>query len=355
MMRRIAYLALLTGLVLRLWIVLTKPEMLWIDDSFYSLGIARNIALGHGWIHDGLHVTNGFQPLYVFLMIPFYWFLPPNGTLIPTLALLGQAFINTATGWLLYRLIAKQIGLRSGLLVAVIWSFSPYVINGINALETPLSTFVMLIIVHLYLTRWRARLVGSTPWRSAIELGSALGVLLLVRIDNIVFVGLLLLELSYRLLKARPQRGLAVLAAVGLLAGIFVGGWFALSYLNTGRLNFDSGTATRLHSIASYDGSDIVYTHFAQVRTTFTSYVMSPFLPWLQQNEIYLALSLLALLGLIGLAWRHTPMALRPRHQLVKELTFFWLLIVLLPAAYVTYQFTVWMWDRYFYPSLCPY
>jgi hypothetical protein len=354
-LHRLAYLALLIGLLLRLFIVLTKPHVLWIDDSFYSLGIARNIALGQGWTHDGLHVTNGFQPLFVFMMIPFYWILPRDGTLIPVLVLLGQAVLNSTTGWLLFRLTEQRLGSRSGLLVAVIWSFSPYIINGINALETPLSPLGMMLIVYLYLNRWRAKLSGNAPGRSAIELGVALGLLLLIRIDTVVFVGLLLLDLAYRLLNTRPRHGFMSLMATAVISGSFALAWFGLSYLNTGRLDFDSGTATRLRSIAAYDGPDIVYTHFAQLRTILASHTASPLFPWIDQNVVNLVLSLLLLLGVGIWGWWQAPYRRRQQWRWFGgDLAFFWLLIVLLPAAYITYQYTLWMWGRYFYPLTLP-
>ena len=42
------------------------------DDSFYAFNIARNIAEGNGASFDSIHPTTGFQPLYVFLLVPVY-------------------------------------------------------------------------------------------------------------------------------------------------------------------------------------------------------------------------------------------------------------------------------------------
>ena len=48
------------------------------DDSFYAFKIAQNIASGHGATFDGVHPTNGFQPLYVFLLVPLFWLFGSN-------------------------------------------------------------------------------------------------------------------------------------------------------------------------------------------------------------------------------------------------------------------------------------
>ena len=357
-LKRFAYLLLLAGFVLRLWIVLTKPEVLWIDDSFYSLGIARNIAQGLGWTHDGLHLTNGFQPLYVFLMIPVYWLLPPQGLLIPTLVLLFQAVISVATGWLLFRLIRQRIGNRSAILILGIWSFSPYVINGVNALETPFVPFGIALLVYLYLQRWRDHFIHDFKVRSGLFMGIGLGLLMLTRVDSAFFAMLILLDLAYRLLKQHIAWR-AILWPLGLIAFTslaLVGLWFLLSYANTGRINFDSGTATRLRSIASYEGPSIAYTHFAWVRGILNDYVASPIFPWLAllNNEIFLGLSVIFTGGLSFWAWRCSPAALRRKLRAAcADFAFLLLLMIVLPAAYVLYQYTVWMWSRYFY-SLLP-
>ncbi|MGB5105870.1 MAG: hypothetical protein WBP29_04150 [Candidatus Zixiibacteriota bacterium] len=41
------------------------------DDAYLSLNIARNIAKGLGPLY-GSDFTNGFQPLYVFIVAPIY-------------------------------------------------------------------------------------------------------------------------------------------------------------------------------------------------------------------------------------------------------------------------------------------
>src|SRR4030095_357231 len=44
-----------------------------LDDGYYVLAIARRIGLGQGVTYDGTTLTNGFQPLWVFLCAPLFW------------------------------------------------------------------------------------------------------------------------------------------------------------------------------------------------------------------------------------------------------------------------------------------
>lgn len=47
-----------------------------IEDAWYGFSVARNIANGSGVTIDGLQVTNGFQPLQVFIdsFLFYIWF-----------------------------------------------------------------------------------------------------------------------------------------------------------------------------------------------------------------------------------------------------------------------------------------
>lgn len=111
------------------------------DDSYYALSVARNIAEGNGITYSG-SLTNGVQPLYVFISIPFYYIFGQNDLLTITCILLMLAMINAGTGLLIYGLLRRVAGESGALLGFVIWSFSPYVIeHGVNGLETPLTTF----------------------------------------------------------------------------------------------------------------------------------------------------------------------------------------------------------------------
>ena len=42
------------------------------DDAFYYFQIARNLGDGNGFTFDGVHQTNGFHPLWLFLITPIF-------------------------------------------------------------------------------------------------------------------------------------------------------------------------------------------------------------------------------------------------------------------------------------------
>jgi hypothetical protein len=64
------------------------------DDAGYYLAVARNAALGYGLSFDRLHLTNGFNPLMTWILIPAFRLLPRE------LPLLACYRIALMVGWL---------------------------------------------------------------------------------------------------------------------------------------------------------------------------------------------------------------------------------------------------------------
>lgn len=359
MRKALVWLILFIGLALRLWIALTKPEVLWIDDSFYSLGIARNIAAGTGWTHDGIHVTNGFQPLYVFLMVPFYWLLPTQAYLVPVLALVLQSVLNVLTGLLLYRLLDHTLGWQGAFLSLVCWCLSPYIISGVNGLETPIQAFLIVLTSYHYVLHWRPVLLlgpsGRARNSAALALGAALGLLALTRIDSLIFAAAVLLDLCARMIlgarhgKQRWSHAARSAALLGVSLLVIVLPWFLSSYFITGKVAFESGGANRLRSLAQYRGTNIYTYHISGLVPNLQVGAGTSFMPWLALiRRRYVALTLALLFG-AGLAAVRLRCAREKAQECLLSLSFLLWFGIGLMGAYVFYQFSAWNWGRYFY------
>src|ERR1035437_2020740 len=85
------------------------PEVLvgwpYFDDSFYAFSVAINLAHGYGPTIDGVHLTNGFQPLWVFLITPTWWF--SGEAYIPLRVLVLLSFLIHVLIWLLARRVVS--------------------------------------------------------------------------------------------------------------------------------------------------------------------------------------------------------------------------------------------------------
>ncbi len=354
----------LIGFLLRFWILLTKPEVLWIDDTFYSLGIARNIALGNGWTHDGINVTNGFQPLYVFLMIPFYWAFPTDGYVIPVLVLFLQSIMNLITGWMVFWLIRRLVGQYGAFYALLVWIFSPYIISGINGLETSIQALLIVYGTWRYVSHWRDILIGETyPFpqqiRIAVTLGIFSGIAIFNRFDTALFTGTLVIDLIARFFwvtrddRSRLPHFLKLLSITLVLTALPVMLWFFLSYINTGRFFFDSGIAIRIISTRWLGEYDIISYHINKylhlLREPFLSQFLLPVPMITSMPRILLALCATLISGV----WVYKIVVDRRYAQIrrnLAELSFLWGYSAILVSIYVLYLFADSNWSRYFYP-----
>jgi len=247
---------LLAGGVLRVAIAwqplpfLISSNMLLNDDSFYSLNIARNIALGEGMTHDGVNRTNGFQPLFVALMVPLYAVVQGGKVLPVHLGLTLMGLIDVGTAVLLFLLVRRLGSAAGGLAAAVLWLTSAEVIGqALNGLETSIVVFLVALSTLFYVARIRR--AAECRVRDMIVMGALLGLLVLSRIDGLIYAGALGLDQLVLRLKRRDLgswvRGLGALAAAFVVTW---SPWLLVGLVGFGELLPTSGQATRFLSIA---------------------------------------------------------------------------------------------------------
>ena len=99
------------------------------DDSFYAFQIARNIAQGLGPTFDGVTLTNGFQPLYVFLLVPLFWLAGGDPVLPIHAGLTLLALFTVATAWLLFRIARRYVGDGVAAFVALALVFGVFAVR----------------------------------------------------------------------------------------------------------------------------------------------------------------------------------------------------------------------------------
>lgn len=324
------------------------------DDSYLCWDIARRWAGGHPMTQDGIHFTNGFQPLWVFLLIPVFSFFPSDPILPGKIALVLLALFNVATGVFLF-LLVKEVASRKGAFFALfLWMASPYVIvQGINGMETALVILLMAITLWFYLTRVRDK---PYSWRRFLVLGLLAGLTMLARLDQ----AFLLLALGIDVLWKRRKKALAPFALVGLGFLAMLSPWFLLSYHYTGSLIPVSGKAVRFISLAElrWRGIPEWQWNFKMLRNILVCWVNAP-LPLMSvtrslaekllcpRRMFYGALALLCGLTLWAL-WRRTSLEVRQR---AGRLSFLWVFAAGFLGFYAFYIYTYWYHDRYQAPT----
>ncbi len=226
------------------------------DDSFYAFQISRNMADGAGMTFDGIHPTTGFQPLYVFLLVPIFMISGGDPVLPIHIALSMLALFTGMTAYLLYRIGRRYVGFAAALAATLIWAFSPIVIKQTaNGLETAIASFMIAAAVLYYLSRVRGEEKPSAS--RFFVLGLLLGLGIVSRIDGTFLA--LVMTLDYLLVLKRRKASASILIKLALVpAGVLIlyGPWVLFNIVESGSIIQDSGRATRFLSLAysSYFG-----------------------------------------------------------------------------------------------------
>ena len=197
------------------------------DDAYYYLGVARNLAAGAGSTFDGINPTNGYHPLWCWLLVPVFRLATDTGNALRLAGGLWFA-LAAAAPVVLWRALRSRTGATGACLAAALFGLQPLLPPGLaraNGLETPL----LAVCIGGFLIAWeslwdRAPGVPGHPPSPApspvalFGLGLGLGVVILARFD----AGLLAVAA-------------AVLAAAALLARVgLVGAVTRLAFLTAG-------------------------------------------------------------------------------------------------------------------------
>jgi len=191
-----------------------------VDDAFYYFGVARNLATGRGFTFDGLNLTNGFQPLWQFLLVPFFFFIQTPVRAIRVI-ILFSGILHIIGGGLIFAIIKKLAGKWWGLLAAFIWLFSSNIFKvGISGMESSILGVTFLFFVLLALE------TIDKINRSEILLlwGFCLGLIALSRVETAFLVVLIGIYLFFVLKKEFKLPVKTILKSLGF----FLLGFFSL-------------------------------------------------------------------------------------------------------------------------------
>jgi hypothetical protein len=281
------------------------------EDGFYYLKIAQNVAAGRGSTFDGLHATNGYQPLWLVCLVPIFWLgLSTEG--VVAAAALAQAALLAGAAVLLFR-VARANGLPPGpaALAGCVW-VALIIRTGLSGVEFSL-TATLVAAVALQLSR-NSGPAASSP-RACAVMGLLLGLAILSRLDTSLLALLVAIEWSARA-RGRPGDAarLAALAAPPLLVGA---GYALVNAAVFGNPWPVSGAAKRVWSIYLL-ATDPVYRAHGWLAAKAWQ------LTWPLRHPLALAMpSMLACAGVCGLLWSRGPEQLRILLRRLRPLVLF--------------------------------
>jgi hypothetical protein len=221
------------------------------DDAFYYLGVARHLADADGSTFDGLHATNGYHPLWCWILVPLTRTIRDPGLAARAVGLLWFA-LAALVPWAAWTAFRRKIGDGAAAVAAVLFGLEPWVALSLaraNGLETPLYALVLLASIAAF-DRW----IGEdTPPSLAVvsTLGVLAGCAALARLDG----GFLTVALAAIVLVAGARRwgpGAALARAVvlGAAASAVVAPWLVWNEARFGSPLPVSGRAVALQAAA---------------------------------------------------------------------------------------------------------
>lgn len=234
------------GLALRLFALSHSPELLTDktlpDDAFYYYEVARNISNGLGVTFDGASPTNGFHPLWMILVTPFYLLFSDDLAIQGSLVL--SSLFDMFAAWMAFRIVRRLTGNPwAGLFTAAIYYVNPIAwIFSINGLETSVGIAVISLLTDRVLHLDEQE---SPGYRDFLIFGVLAGLAVLARTDNsllVICAGLFLLYRGRRKLGAR----IGQLTAAAGVSALVTAPWFVWNYLTFGEIVQTSGTALPL-------------------------------------------------------------------------------------------------------------
>lgn len=211
------------------------------DDAFYYIQTARIFAHSGFSSFDGIHHTNGYQPLWFLVCVPVFWLFPQGGE-TPIRVLVALQVLASAGGLMVLTNALRRIW-GSGLALLVAAGVFAVVYRLVtNGLESGLLVLAYSLVVADYLAIMKRSVDSVTPLQWA-RLGTLLGLLFLTRTDQFFVLVTVPTALVIRALKDKTGRAQLspALLGLGVPMVVMVSGYLILNLAQTGHLMPVSG------------------------------------------------------------------------------------------------------------------
>jgi hypothetical protein len=202
--------ALITGKGVRVATLPVDQMVSWnvmIDDGYYYLQVARNLARGHGSTFDRVNKTNGFQPLWTLALVPIYWFTDDPGSGMRA-ALVLAVLLGGLSLVLSFVALRRLVGAGAALLFCGLVVANPYFLRILQGgLETPIL-FACMAGLMAFISLLGRRVLAAER-RPCIGLGLLLAATVLARVDTFLILAPLglLVVLWGSTRRSRPSAG----------------------------------------------------------------------------------------------------------------------------------------------------
>lgn len=134
------------------------------DDSAYYFKIAENASAGDGLTFDGINRTNGFQPLWLYMLVPVYAAIHRPPETMYRIFLVLQVLLLAGAALLLNAVLPRFVSRRAALLGLVLYILFVFV-PAANGME---SAILVFLLVAAFFYGWSGRVFdGGGPGGSS--------------------------------------------------------------------------------------------------------------------------------------------------------------------------------------------
>lgn len=325
------------------------PEYPLTEDAYYSLAVARNIALGNGVTADGASLTNGFQPLFTFLCVPGFVAVKGDRYLALRYVLLVSLLLYVATGCLV---AAAVRGLAETMAPEeqrkVFWTVVVLYIGSITAFVNHFNGLETGALLFCYALAWRYYQIGPMEaLRGMAWLGGILGLAVLARIDALLLAATLavVVIVSGEKFSVRIRLLRAVILMTATLA--VSSPWWLYNRIWFGSFIPTSGRITELWAVSP---DRVKWALFVVLRSVFPVHPAS--LAWIGDAARFIALAAAATLLVHYMRNAQSSATPAPFRRTVEFGIGYGLFLLVLVVAYTSYSGAAYFYGRYFAPVI---
>jgi len=211
------------------------------DDSYYYLQAAYNFKHYKFFTFDGINITYGFQPLWMILCTIISILSSSKSSFFYEIIIFAS-IIYTVTGILLFKFSSMLWKNQIKYIPSLIWLFNGDLIQIFTSgKENVLAVMLIVIILIIWGEKNNTIIIRDIIW-----LGILSGLLILTRVNTIIFLPIILWLI---LTSIRKNKFLNVFLFLSLFLIIIIP-WIIYSYTNF-RTIFPTSGNVKLHGVSS--------------------------------------------------------------------------------------------------------
>jgi len=152
------------------------------EDAYYYFKIAYNVSINGHFTFDTINNTNGFQPLWLFCIIPLF-LLKFNFETTIRLILCCQAILMSLSAILLIKTLKRRFTQAVTLGVLIVFVFNIY-FQSLTGMETPITLLVIFLFLNYFISNDGFHNLSN---QNIFFIGLLFSFLTLARLDTFAF------------------------------------------------------------------------------------------------------------------------------------------------------------------------